>query len=29
MDEKTILGVVLVLFIAGAAVWLFLRNRRK
>jgi hypothetical protein len=29
MDAKTILGVVLVMFIAGAAAWPVLRNRRK
>ena len=29
MDAKTIIGIVLVVFIAGAAVWLNLRNRKK
>ena len=29
MDVKTILGIVLVLFIAGGVVWLYLRNKRK
>jgi hypothetical protein len=29
MDAKTILGIALLLFIAGAAVWLSLRNKRK
>lgn len=29
MDTKTILGIVLVLFILGAGAWLYLRNKRK
>lgn len=29
MDAKTIVAIVLVVFIAGAAVWLNLRNRRN
>ena len=29
MDIKTILGIALVLFVVGAGVWLFLRNKRK
>lgn len=29
MNVKTILAVVLVVFIAGAAVWLNIRNRKK
>ena len=29
MDDKTIIGIVLVVFIAGAAVWLNLRNRKN
>jgi len=29
MQLKTILGIVLVVFIAGAAVWLNLRKRKK
>lgn len=29
MDAKTIIGIVLVVFIAGAAVWLNIRNRKK
>jgi hypothetical protein len=29
MDIKTILGIALVLFIAGGAVWLRLRGKRK
>lgn len=29
MDLKTILGVALVLFVLGAGIWLFLRNRKK
>ncbi len=29
MDAKTIIGIVLVVFIAGAAVWLNLRNRKN
>ena len=29
MDAKTIVAIVLVVFIVGAAVWLNLRNRKK
>lgn len=29
MDAKTIITIVLVVFIAGAAVWLNIRNRKK
>lgn len=29
MDVKTIIGIVLVVFIAGAAVWLNIRNKKK
>ncbi len=29
MDAKTIIAIVLVVFIAGAAVWLNIRNRKK
>ena len=29
MGQKTILGIVLVVFIAGAAVWLNLRKKKK
>ena len=29
MDAKTIIAIVLVIFIAGAAVWLNIRNRKK
>lgn len=29
MDAKTIIGIVLVVFIAGAAIWLNIRNRKK
>lgn len=29
MDAKTIVAIVLVVFIAGAAVWLNIRNRKK
>lgn len=29
MELKTILGIVLAVFIAGAAVWLNLRKRKK
>lgn len=29
MDAKTIIGIVLVVFIVGAAVWLNIRNRKK
>lgn len=29
MNAKTILAVVLVVFIVGAAVWLNIRNRKK
>lgn len=29
MDAKTIIGIVLVVFIASAAVWLNIRNRKK
>ena len=29
MDLKTILAIILVLFILGAGVWLFFRNNRK
>ena len=29
MDAKTIIGIVLVVFIAGAAVWLNIRNRKN
>jgi len=29
MDAKTIIALVLVVFIAGAAVWLNIRNRKN
>ena len=29
MDAKTVLGIALVLFVLGAGVWLYLRNKRK
>lgn len=29
MEVKTIIGIVLVVFIAGAAVWLNIRKRKK
>ena len=29
MDTKTIIAIVLVAFIVGAAVWLNIRNRKK
>lgn len=29
MNAKTVMGIVLVAFIVGAAVWLNLRNRKK
>ena len=29
MEPKTILGIMLVLFIVGAAVWLHFRKKRK
>lgn len=29
MEAKTIVAIVLVVFIAGAAVWLNIRNRKK
>lgn len=29
MEAKTIIAIVLVLFIVGAAVWLNIRNRKK
>lgn len=29
MNAKTVIGIVLVAFIVGAAVWLNLRNRKK
>ena len=29
MDTKTIIAIVLVVFIVGAAVWLNIRNRKK
>lgn len=29
MDAKTIIAIVLVVFIAGAAVWLNVRNRKN
>lgn len=29
MEEKTIIAIVLVVFIVGAAVWLNIRNRKK
>lgn len=29
MEAKTIIAIVLVVFIAGAAVWLNIRNRKK
>lgn len=29
MDAKTIIGIALVLFVLGAGIWLFLRNKRK
>ena len=29
MDAKTIIAIVLVVFIVGAAIWLNIRNRKK
>ena len=29
MDAKTIIAIVLVVFIVGAAVWLNIRNRKR
>lgn len=29
MDAKTIIAIVLVVFIAGAAIWLNIRNRKN
>lgn len=29
MDAKTIIAIVLVVFIVGASVWLNIRNRKK
>jgi len=29
MDAKTIIAIVLVMFIAGAAIWLNIRNRKN
>ena len=29
MDAKTIIAIVLVVFIGGAALWLNIRNRKK
>ena len=29
MDAKNIIGIVLVVFIVGAAVWLNIRNKKK
>lgn len=29
MDTKTIIAIVLVVFIAGAAIWLNIRNRKN
>lgn len=29
MEAKTIIAIVLVMFIVGAAVWLNIRNRKK
>jgi hypothetical protein len=29
MDAKTIIGIVLVVFIVGAAIWLNRRNKKK
>lgn len=29
MDTKTIIAIVLVVFIAGAAIWLNVRNRKN
>lgn len=29
MDARTIAAIVLVLFIAGAAIWLNIRNKKK
>ena len=29
MEEKTIIAIVLVVFIVGASVWLNIRNRKK
>lgn len=29
MNTKTIIGIVLVIFIVGAAVWLNIRNKKK
>lgn len=29
MDAKTIIAIVLVIFIAGGAIWLNIRNRKK
>lgn len=29
MNAKTIIGIVLVVFIVGAAIWLNIRNKKK
>lgn len=29
MDAKAIIGIVLVVFIVGAAIWLNIRNKKK
>lgn len=29
MDAKTIIGIVLVVFIVGAAIWLNIRNKKN
>lgn len=29
MDAKTVIAIVLVIFIAGGAIWLNIRNRKK
>jgi hypothetical protein len=29
MDAKTIIGIALVVFIVGAAIWLNIRNKKK
>ena len=29
MNAKTIIGIVLVVFITGAAIWLNIRNKKK
>ena len=29
MDAKTIIAIVLVVFISGAALWLYIRNRKN